>query len=107
MTAIFNSLASIWRAYVMPPSLDAAQIEQATQFVRVRRPARLLSGRLRAPALGSRSSDTRTQSAIDNNRLVIWSKSHCPYCTRAKTLLQRDLKQDCTVRERRAYTCAQ
>lgn len=28
------------------------------------------------------------QSTIANNRIVVFSKSYCPYCAKAKTLLQ-------------------
>lgn len=32
MSSIFNSIASIVRAYLLPPSLDAAEIERASKL---------------------------------------------------------------------------
>ena len=96
MSGIFNSIASIVRAYILPPSLSSEQIEQASKLAQVRRAATGLSDLV--------------QATIDENRIAIFSKcalgssafadgsAHCPYCTRAKSLLQRELGQECKVR---------
>ena len=96
MASIFNSLASIVRAYILPPKLDAEQIEEATRLAQVRWLDESSADlpRPRSTRIASRSSPNVRFVAP----LLADATAHCPYCMRAKSLLQRELGQECKVR---------
>jgi len=60
MSSIFSTVKAIFQAYVMPPALNPEQLAQAK---------------------------SRAEAFISQNRIAIFSKSYCPYCTSAKRLL--------------------
>lgn len=77
---MLTTLKRFWRAYVVGPELTPAQLSAAKDVVEV-------SSSARQPLPIADSLPPKPQNLISSSPVAVFSKSYCPYCTRAKKLL--------------------